>query len=113
MTSCLQIFLALPALASVEASPTARLEPARTSASATAMFFIGDFLSLPEDFPRNPYCVGINSCMAWSQQDVEKVLEPLQGVCSSFACAVPDRIEIGEEGGFEPTVRFPYNGFRV
>jgi hypothetical protein len=31
----------------VEASPTARLEPARTSASASAIFFIGYSLSLP------------------------------------------------------------------
>ena len=31
----------------MEASPTARLEPARTSASASAIFFIGYSLSLP------------------------------------------------------------------
>src|SRR5215471_14882953 len=46
MSICLQILRA-PALASVEASPTARLEPARSSASDSATFFIGYFLSLP------------------------------------------------------------------
>jgi hypothetical protein len=47
MSICLQILRA-PALASVEASPTARLEPARSSASDSATFFIGYFLSLPK-----------------------------------------------------------------
>lgn len=47
MSICLQILRA-PALASVEASPTARPEPARSSASDSAMFFIGTSFSLPK-----------------------------------------------------------------